>query len=138
MRTTLPQVQKLATTMLMTCSHQQHASAPPMTPRPRGLNFLWTRSSKKWDLEMKMSSAWHRPHQLTHLLSILSFLDKHDLLFFQHQLSQHYHLQTKFHKATMRCLSTSMKLSQAKNLLRFLHYLQHLMMHLRLHLTLLD
>ena len=138
MRTTSPQVQKLATMMLMTCSHQQRASAPPMTPRPRGLNFLWMRPFENWDWKMKMSSAWHRPHQLTHLLSILSFLDKHNLLFFQHQLSQLYHLQIKFHKATMLCRSTSMKMSQAKNLLRFQHYLQHLMMHLRLHLTLLD
>ena len=89
-------------------------------------------------LEDEDELSMARPHQLTHLLSILSFLDKHNLLFFQHQLSQLYHLQIKFHKATMLCRSTSMKMSQAKNLLRFQHYLQHLMMHLRLHLTLLD
>ena len=137
-RTTWFLVQKLATMMLMTCSHQQRASAQPMTPRPRGLNFLLMRPSKNWDLEMMMSSAWHRPHQLTHLLSTLSFLDKPNLLFFQHQLSQLYHLQIKFHKAIMWCPSTLMNLSQAKNLLLFRQFLQHLMMRLHLHLTLLD
>ena len=112
-------------------------------------HLLWHHGPEAWTFSgrdhprngtwrWRWAQSWHRPHQLTHLLSILSFLDKHDLLFFQHQLSQLYHLQTKFHKATMWCRSTSMKMSQAKNLLRFQHCLQHLMMHLRLHLTLLD